>query len=57
MFDLEPRLRAVMSGDPDFRAVLWEVRGLERSGVDPARWLSPEEAIAVIGADGCRYRY
>ena len=47
MFDLTPHLRAVMSGDPDFRAVLWEVGGLEKSGVDPALWLAPEEAIEM----------
>lgn len=47
MFDLQPSLRAVMSGDPDFRAVLWEVGGLEKSAVDPAQWLAPEEAIEM----------
>lgn len=47
MFDLQPHLRAVMPGDPDFRAVLWEVGGPEKSGVDPALWLAPEEAIEL----------
>lgn len=56
MFDLQPHLRAVMSGDPDFRAVLWEVRGPEKSGVDPALWLAPEEAIELSALRGEKRR-
>jgi len=56
MFRLDPHLRAVMSGDPDFRAVLWEVAGLDRSGVDPALWLAPEEAIEMAALRGEKHR-
>ena len=56
MFDLQPHPRAVLSGDPDVRAVLWDIAGVERSGVDPALWLAPEEAIEMgaIRASGRR---
>ena len=56
MFDLQPPLRAVMSGDPDFRAVLWETAGPAKSGVDPSLWLAPEEAIEMEALRGEKRR-
>lgn len=56
MFRLDPPLRAVLSGDPDFRAVLWETAGPARSGVDPALWLAPEEAVEMAALRGEKRR-
>lgn len=56
MFELQPHLRAAMSGDPDFRAVLWEVGGLEKSRVDPALWLAPEELVEMEALRGEKRR-